>query len=132
MGKLLVVIVIPTSIRKSGKAYNFISHPFLEVEVIILYTYGQQMNTNLLWISRGFAFMRKGSDASSPFRLEYIHIALNCSGHLVTMKERPKESETLVSSSHWTNANNQLLYISRYVRKINSNLKNHCYLDLLK
>lgn len=40
---------------------------------MILYTYDQQMKTNLLWISReGFAFMRKGSDVEgSAFFLPF-------------------------------------------------------------
>lgn len=49
----------PTFIRKSGKAYSSISWPFLALEVIILYTCGQQMSTNM-WVSgEDFAGMSK-------------------------------------------------------------------------
>lgn len=85
-----------TSIRKLGKAYSFISQPFLELEVIILYTvtnrwthiWGILEKVLLLWEKDQ---MWKALLPSALFLCEYGHISLNSSSHLVTMRERPND-----------------------------------------
>lgn len=119
-------------IRKSGKAYNFISWPFLELEVIILYTCGQQTAQICCGFLEKVLLVWERIRCVSPCLLPFSgfdnrDIALDCRGHFVTMRERPKESETWYHgvTQPMPVASSSILLVMW--KKINPYLRNHCY-----
>lgn len=127
---------------KTRKAYSFASPPFLSYRwscYIHLWPTDEHKSAMNFW---RFCFYEKRIRCErlwlvppffshTAYHIQYRHIALNCSGHLLLTRKRPKDSRDIRIVESITEPMSVAGPLDILCEKNKTLLKNHCYLDLL-